>query len=47
MIYGSSETKSYWSARILRAEWSGQHIKLMVFPNDGRAPKVGEGAVIL
>ena len=46
MIYGSAETKDYGSARILRAEWSGRHIKLMVFPNDGRAPKVGEGAII-
>ncbi len=46
MIYGSPETKRYWTARILRAEWSGRHIKLMVFPTDGRAPKVGEGAVI-
>ncbi len=46
MIYGSSETNTYWTARILSAEWSGQHIKLMVFPNDGQAPKVGEGAVI-
>ncbi len=46
MIYGSAETKDYGSARILRAEWSGRHIKLMVFPNDGQAPKVGEVAVI-
>ncbi len=46
MIYGSPATKSYWTARILRAEWSGQHIKLMVILTDGRAPKVGEGAII-
>ncbi len=46
MIYGSTETKSYWTARILHAEWSGQRIKLMVFPTDGRAPKVGEGGII-
>jgi hypothetical protein len=46
MIYGSPGAKNYWTARILGAEWSGQHIKLMVFPTDGRAPKVGEGAVI-
>ncbi len=25
VIYGSSETKRYWTARILRAEWSGRH----------------------
>ncbi|MCZ6475195.1 MAG: hypothetical protein O6700_02620 [Gammaproteobacteria bacterium] len=46
MIYGSPETKRYWTARILRAEWSGQHIKLMLSPTDGPAPEVGEGTII-
>ena len=47
MIYGSSKVEGFWEAVIYSAEWSGEHIKIMVSPKDGRAPRQGDGAVII
>ena len=47
MLYGSADVEGYWEAVIYRAEWSGEHIRIMISPKDGPAPREGEGAVII
>jgi len=47
LIFSLAGTKGQWRAVIYGAEWSGEHIRLIVLPKDGAVPQPGDGAVII